>query len=776
VPILRSLPTIFARRKVELLLFAFLWLPYAYFYQSSQHNEAARFDQARAILDRGVLWIDEYAGYNTADVVRITRGGATHIYPNKAPGTSFLGVAPFWFWMHALRPLGLAEHVYWHAVAYLTTLFTVSLLSALAAVAMYSVLRRLKGDSFFAMLAVVAVWLGTICFPFSTLFFSHQQAAAQLVLAFWLLFHFRSLGPCGRSRPAEVVQVGNLSSRPTGGEPDEGASPGDRHDAHKGLGYGDFIRLAAAGFLCGFSIATEYPTALLVLLLCAYCGATLVRLDSPGRVRIGLGCAFAAGLALGLAPLIGYNVAVFGNPLSVPYEQYAREGAAASFPGHSAGFVGVYWPGWSQFVAVLKEITIRPQRGLLYIGHEGWRVYATNPVLWLALPGIVWLSLRRSTRVEAALVTAMAVAYLTFNACYGDSIVYWGGAWSVGPRHLVPLIPFLAIPLCEGARHLWFLFAPLLLVSIFYMLLATAVEPRVPYEYPNPARDLFLQKYLQGQFGLNRQGLFDPLHRPLVGDSTAFNLGGWMGLPQTMELMPLLLFWLIAGIALLFASCKEVGQVGDLSEVEQVGNLSSEPPQENLEKEKTHRLPTRATFWNRLPVCASSWIGAFVWVAFLTAVAVAPAVHARRLERDLATGGGLLGRYYPTPDWSGAPAFIRKDRLLDFNWTLDPPLIGRFSVEWKGTIRIDRPGRYVFATTSDDGSFLGLGEKAVVDNGGRHPPRYKAGQVEIRKAGTFPITIRYVNEEGGGMLRVTWQPPGQVGETLLPSEVLAPPR
>jgi hypothetical protein len=41
------------RHRVEFLLCILLWVSYAYFYQSTQHNKAARFDQMRAlILDR----------------------------------------------------------------------------------------------------------------------------------------------------------------------------------------------------------------------------------------------------------------------------------------------------------------------------------------------------------------------------------------------------------------------------------------------------------------------------------------------------------------------------------------------------------------------------------------------------------------------------------------------------------------------------------------------------------------------------------------------------
>jgi hypothetical protein len=717
-----TLQATLSARRVEILLFTLVWLSCAYFYQGVQHNGAARIDQTRAIVEQGVLHIDDFR-YNTADVVTIERAsGATHVYPNKAPGTSLLAVAPFWLWKHALRPLPVDEQVYWHAVAFLTILSTISLLSALAAVAMYTVLRRITGDVAFSALAVIAVWLGTICFPFSTLFFSHQQAAAQLVLAFWFLFRLRTDGPARMRRPA--------------------------------------AQLALAGFLCGFTLATEYPSILLVGLLCVYFVGILIGLRVPGRLRFQLAGAFVAGLIAGGLVLVGYNLAAFGKVFYVPYEAYAQNDAASAFPGHKKGYVGIHWPGWANFAAVLGEITVRPQRGVLYIGFGEWRVYACNPVLCLVVPGLVWLFLRKRFRGEAVLVGAMAVAYLTFNACFGDSIVYWGGAWSVGPRHLIPLLPFLALPLVEGARRLWVLFVPLLLVSVFYMLLATAVEPRVPYEYRNPARDLFLDKYLHGHLALNRERLFERDNRPLVGDSRAFNLGKLNGLPGTIQLLPLLLFWLIAGTGLLWVA----------------GSARRRPTSNETDEERppTERSPSDDIWAGLFRPRFSPAIATAVLAAFIALTAALPPLHAAHLRRELARGGGLLGKYYANTAWKGEPAFVRKDRFINFEWVLDPPLVGPFSVEWVGTIRIDRPGRYLFATESDDGSFLALDGKVVVDNGGSHSPRTVAAYVEVSTPGAYPLAIRYFNVQHGGKIRVTWQPPGRSKE-LLPPDVLNPP-
>ncbi|MBM3335033.1 hypothetical protein FJY63_10270, partial [Candidatus Sumerlaeota bacterium] len=668
-------------------------------------------------------------------------------------GTSLLAVAPFWLWMKVVRLFGLQEWVYWHVVAYLTTLSTISLLSAVAALAMFGVLKKVAGNAVFSALTVVAIWLATICFPFSTLFFSHIQAAALLVLAFTIMFRLRHGDEEPRALASGAVSLGTCRLLTCAA-----------------------LKAAIAGWLCGFAVATEYPTVLVVVLLCFYFAATLLFLRDTARTRLALGVAFCAGLAIGGAILVSYNLAVAGKVFWTPYDEYAKAGAAAAFPEHRLGLEGVHWPGWRNFLNVLAEITIRPQRGLLYIGFEGARVYACNPVLWLVVPGFIWLFARRWFRLEAVLILLMTIAYFSFNSCFGESIVSWGGAWSVGPRHLVPLLPFLALPLCESARRLWFLFYPLLFVSLFYMLLATAVEPRVPYEYRNPARDLFADKYLRGYLALNRSGLFDRRQRLLTANSTAFNLAKVAGLPGTVQLLPLMLFWLAAGGWLMWA----IGQPAKGRSEPRASASGATAGDATESKEQNRPSAPHAFSLSGLLRARFSPVGATMAVAiFVAVVSAAPPIHSIHLKRALTSEGGLVGEYYPNMKWEGQPAFIRKDTSIDFDWALDPPLAGQFSVRWRGMIRIGQPGRYVFATESDDGSFLALGPIGeelpviVVNNGGTHQRRYVHGLIEIERAGTYPIEIRYFNDLYGGMIRALWTPPGQP-EQIIPPDVLRP--
>ncbi len=70
------------------------------------------------------------------------------------------------------------------------------------------------------------------------------------------------------------------------------------------------------------------------------------------------------------------------------------------------------------------------------------------------------------------------------------------------------------------------------------------------------------------------------------------------------------------------------------------------------------------------------------------------------------TLGGWEGRYYDNRELRGAPALIRDDREINFDWGEGSPVSwmtsDNFSVRWTRTINL-RPGLYRFNSRSDDG-------------------------------------------------------------------------
>ena len=78
------------RRQIEAAIFLIPFITYAYFYQGADQSIACRFDLLRSMIEKGALYINDFCGFNTADI--ITFHG--HIYSVKAPGTSYTALIP----------------------------------------------------------------------------------------------------------------------------------------------------------------------------------------------------------------------------------------------------------------------------------------------------------------------------------------------------------------------------------------------------------------------------------------------------------------------------------------------------------------------------------------------------------------------------------------------------------------------------------------------------------------------------------------------------------
>lgn len=686
------------RHRVELLLCTLLWTTYSYFYQATGDNEAARLDQLRAVVEDHTLKINRY-WWNTADVIHYPPENGS-VYPNKAPGTTFLLAPGYAVVAAALSPLeglGVPEWLYWHLLIYLLTIFTISFFCAFSGALMYRVLAQLTGDRTASVLAVIAVWLGTLLFPFATLFFSHALTAALLVFAFYILFRLRQ-------------------------------SDGTPNLAR-------LARACAAGLFLSSSITSEYPAALAAGVMSLYAGWIFWRWKISLRARLVFAGVFGLGLAIGGGLLVSYNCLAFGKPFYIPYESYAHSGTSF-YSTYSRGWLGMHWSGVWHFLEALDAIMFFPPIGLLYLKLEGWWIYACNPVLWLSIPGLVFILRKRPSRPEGLLVLGMTIAYLLFLASYGSSIYDWSGADYLGPRHLVPLLPFLALPICfAGPRMSWF-FYPLLGLSIFYMLLGTAVEPRVPFPFESPARDLLLPDYLHGKLAQNAHHLFDSGDHLITRDSTAFNLAKLAGVPGRAQLLPLMVWWTLLGGALIRAT-RERG----------------EDP-------------------SRFPVTPkSSLIGATaILLLFTSAIGFAPVIH-HAVAGPRETGRGLLGKYYRNAKWRGAPVDIQIDPAIDFDWAKHMPIPPPFSVEWTGKLLIEQSGEYRFSLIADDGAMLEIDGREVIAG----EPAFleeKSGTLQL-EPGFHPICVRYFNTMFGGSVRLWWTRTSRPKQ-IIPNEALVP--
>jgi hypothetical protein len=291
--------------------------------------------------------------------------------------------------------------------------------------------------------------------------------------------------------------------------------------------------LFAAGALLGASVVVEYPSALAVAALTSYAAFTV----RPVRRLAWL---MAGGLGPALA-LAAYHAAAFGGPLTLPYEFSTQ-------PHRSMGFfmgLGVPDP------TALAHILVTPYRGLFF----------SAPWLLLAIPGAWFLWRRRggAARAEAAVCIAIAVIFVWLNA----SLVDWEGGWTMGPRYLVPCLPFLvilvaglALPTEPGAetprrrllvRAGWAMAAVAALYAAFLMLAGTAVKPEVPVVERRPLSRFILPQLARGQLSVSTQSI-DSAGAPARGPRQAWNLGHLLGLDGLASLVPLGAAWIACGV------------------------------------------------------------------------------------------------------------------------------------------------------------------------------------------------------------------------------------
>ena len=464
-------------RRPETALFALVLGAYAYFYQAGGWNQNARFDLVRAIVERGTLTIDAYES-NTGDKAR--RDG--HLYSDKAPGVS-LTAAPVYAVAHALAG-GLRETDRCQALAsYLCTVWAVALPSAVAVVALYAFLGDVLrlGPALCAAFAL-AYAFGTLAFPYSTLLYGHQPAAAFAFVGFVILAQARQRAP----------------------------APVERG------------RLLAAGLALGWAVVIEYPAALSAAAVAAYALVSL----APRRRLLWT----AAGVAAALAVLLGYHALAFGGPFDLPYSFSVQQ------PRHRGVFMGLGLPTGR----VLRYLLVDEYRGLFH--GSPWLLLAV-PGAWalarsrLRAEAFACVAVALLYLVLNASLTDWhggwgmgprhLVAALPYLAVLAAGVFARDGALGRTRRGIMRPTAVLG-----GLAAVF---------SVFLMLVGTAVKPEVPRNVERPFRAFLLPAFFEGRLALNTQSIDMVTGRGHV-QRRAWNLGELLGLEGRATLLPLGLY------------------------------------------------------------------------------------------------------------------------------------------------------------------------------------------------------------------------------------------
>lgn len=184
----------------------------------------------------------------------------------------------------------------------------------------------------------------------------------------------------------------------------------------------------AAGAATGASVAAEYTAALTVLGVAAYVVIALWK-DKPKLLA-------AVGLViLGAAPFLGglmaYHQVCYGSPFESGYKNLNDAGYQHW---HVGGFLGIRIPYWDAFAFSFFS----PRVGLFIV------------LPWLWVVGFGFKQLRALDRPLFWFTVVLFGLNLYFTSAFDHTS--WG--WTLGPRHLTPLMPFLALPLALALKGL----------------------------------------------------------------------------------------------------------------------------------------------------------------------------------------------------------------------------------------------------------------------------------------------------------------------------------
>jgi hypothetical protein len=472
------------RFRVEILLFLVLLACYVYFPPRwADWNQNSRLNLTLAIVDDRSFQIDRFVA-NTGDYAKYNG----HYYSDKAPGTSFLAVPVY----AVVRPVLQMAPVQ-------------RFIERLGSSAAFGETLRPDGGG----LATEKVYFALVL-----MIVSFATVAVPSALLGVVLYRFLELFGLATGWRVMVALIYGLA---TPAFPYSNAFVG--HQQVAALLFGSFwlvfligrqrlsLRwMLVVGFLLGWTLITEYPAALII----AGIGLYAIIILPDRRWIVGAALAGIPPLAL----MMAYNYAIFGTVLPVGYK-YSELWQAE----HQSGFMSLAGPNRE----ALWGITFSVHRGLFLLA----------PVLLTGLAGFVAWWRAGIYRRELAVCIWAVVSFLLFNG----SSVMWSGGFGVGPRYLVPMLPFLAFGMGAflamwGAR--WQARVALVITggwSLLNVWAQTIGGQSFPQYQPNPLLDYSLPELAVGNVARNL--------------GMALNLSGWA------SVLPLALF-LAVSITVLF--------------------------------------------------------------------------------------------------------------------------------------------------------------------------------------------------------------------------------
>lgn len=282
------------------------------------------------------------------------------------------------------------------------------------------------------------------------------------------------------------------------------------------------------GGALGLAVLCEAPLAIVAAILMA---AFLWR----GRAQRTVALAIAGSAAFAFL-LLFHNWLSFGSPFVMGYIHL--ESSSYFTPGMSQGFFGLVAPDWR----VVFNLLLSSYRGL----------FVFTPVLLFPTLVLIFPGKDLGARLPFVFIFAVAAHLLLISSYH-----FWQGGVAFGPRHLVPIIPLLALGFAglHRAVNRWWVLIPFAILSFAINFVGTLTTPFIDEDDASPLFSAY--KYLVENHGI----AINPMHfltptadakilwkQTLTAtDHGAFNLGQLIGLDGWASLAPLVVFWGLMG-------------------------------------------------------------------------------------------------------------------------------------------------------------------------------------------------------------------------------------
>ena len=385
-----SAPIVRAPHAVALLLFALVWLSCVWFGSFVFNpNSATRLFGTLALVERGEATIDRYQTL-TIDKAEFKQGGVTHYYMDKAPGMTLMAAPVVWA---TNRATGVSSYDHIIDITNPRLAEFLRLRMQLAVACGAAILTA------FAAVLLLDLATGITGSPAAGMFGALGYSLGSIVWG-WSTTLF------GHAPVAALLLIATWAIwRGTSGA--------------RELGRWRYPLMAGAAL--GWAVAIEFPSALGGIAIGLW--ALWRSRDAAWPVRRRLYLIAVGTAVVAVLPLAAYNQFAFGTPFMTGYQ------GVVGFGGMNEGLFGLTYPK----PYVLWEILFGTRRGMLWVA----------PVLVLGALGVARMIRNPATKDLGVLALSVILIVLAVNASYA----YWDGGASVGPRHSVPAIPFLALGL-----------------------------------------------------------------------------------------------------------------------------------------------------------------------------------------------------------------------------------------------------------------------------------------------------------------------------------------